>query len=81
MTISVNIYKLHAQIKNVKADMSVLDINSLDWHRNFGNLLFAKVYQTVAYIAVDEDENGNAVWEKWQVTHSTLNFGILPESL
>lgn len=38
MTISVNIYKLHAQIKNVKADMSVLDINSLDWHRNFGKL-------------------------------------------
>ena len=32
---------------------------------------FAKVFQTVAYIAVDEDENGKAVWEKWQVTHFT----------
>lgn len=27
----------------------------------------AKVLRTVAYIAVDEDEYGNVVWEKWPI--------------
>lgn len=27
----------------------------------------ARVLRTVAYIAVDEDEKGNAIYEKWQI--------------
>lgn len=27
----------------------------------------AIVKRTVAYVAVDEDENGRAVWEKWHI--------------
>lgn len=30
---------------------------------------FANILKTVAYIAVDEDENGNAIIEKWQITN------------
>lgn len=30
---------------------------------------YANVLKTVAYIAVDEDENGNAVLEKWQIAN------------
>ena len=29
--------------------------------------LGARLLKTVAYIAVDEDAEGNAVWEKWRV--------------
>ena len=28
---------------------------------------YAKVLQTVAWIVVDEDENGDAVYEKWEI--------------
>lgn len=28
---------------------------------------YAKVLKTVAWIAVDEDENGDAVYEKWEI--------------
>ena len=28
---------------------------------------FARVLKTVAYILSDEDENGNAVWQKWSI--------------
>ncbi len=27
----------------------------------------AKILKTVAYIGVDEDENGKIVWDKWQI--------------
>jgi hypothetical protein len=27
-----------------------------------------KLLKTVAYVGIDEDENGNIVWEKWSVT-------------
>lgn len=36
-------------------------------HKPVGQSMFraAKILKTVAYVAVDEDELGNAVWEKW----------------
>ena len=34
----------------------------------------ARLLKTVAYIGVDEDEFGNCVWEKWQLTPSTNPF-------
>ena len=27
----------------------------------------ARVLKTVVYVAIDEDEYGNAVWDKWQI--------------
>ncbi len=32
----------------------------------------AKVLKTVAYIATDEDDFGNPVWEKWRIKHHRI---------
>ncbi len=32
----------------------------------------AKVLKTVAYIAVDEADNGEPIWEKWSIKNHTL---------
>ena len=34
-----------------------------------GETRFAKVLKTVAYVVVDEDQNGDPVIEKWQIKH------------
>jgi hypothetical protein len=34
-----------------------------------GEIRGAKILKTVAHVIVDEDENGNAVWEKWPIKH------------
>jgi hypothetical protein len=41
---------------------------------NGTDLRFAKILKSVAYIAIDEDEHGNAVLEKWRIKHQ---WGLL----
>lgn len=36
---------------------------------SLGETRYAKVYKTVAYVVVNEDEYGNPVIEKWQIKH------------
>ncbi len=38
----------------------------------FCNTRAACVLKTVVYIGVDEDENGNMVWEKWPIKQHRL---------
>ena len=33
-----------------------------------GNTRFAKISKTVAYVITDEDDSGNAIWTKWNIT-------------
>ena len=37
---------------------------------------FAFVKKTVAYICVDQDENGDPVFEKWQIKNHKLYSGM-----
>lgn len=55
-----------------------------DWGRTIGathqvyvldGLRDAKILKTVAYVAVDEDDNG-PVWEKWQIRRTDYLTGV-----
>jgi hypothetical protein len=37
-----------------------------------GGVRFARVLKTVAYVCVDEDEYGKAVFEKWNIKNHSL---------
>lgn len=37
-----------------------------------GSVRFANVKKTVAYVAVDEDDEGNPVIEKWLIKHTWM---------
>lgn len=41
-----------------------------------GSKRTARVLKTVAYVAVDEDEYGLPVWEKWAIKKHTVNNSL-----
>lgn len=36
---------------------------------SLGEMRYAKIYKTVAYVVIDQDDNGDPVIEKWQIKH------------